>query len=237
MVVVKFNEFHEGTAAWAFKRVITEGGEDTVAPAVERKEYPVLLLRNGTEEFMITLPVAGIDAIVAYLLKMLFRDMLDETVYEIECGDGFHDQAVIFMAVIVEGDHITVIMINAGSGNDGSAEIASDIFSHSPGVTFIGFCVNIKTVFVVSVDRGFDLFERRSDLRFQFIEECSLEGVPHEAVVEVGVCAPETVVSDTAFRDKTVDMRIPFEVTAKGVKDTDKTWGKALRFIIFMEHA
>ena len=111
--MVKFHEFHAGTAAWAFKRVITEGEEDTVTPAVERKEYPVLLLRNGTEEFMVTLPMAGIDAIVSYLLKMLFRDMLDETVYKIECGYGFHDQSVIFMAVIVEGDHITVIMVNA----------------------------------------------------------------------------------------------------------------------------
>lgn len=228
MVVVKFHEFHEGTAAWAFKRVITEGGEDTAPPTVERKEYPALLLRNGTEEFMVTLPVTGIDAVVAYLLKMLFRDMLDETVYKIECGDCFNDQFVIFMAVIVECDHITVIMVNAGSGNDGPAEIASDIFSHSPGITFIGFCVNIETVFMVSVDGCLGLLKIGADPVFQFIEECSLEGVPHEAVVEVGVCAPETVVSDTALRDKTVDMGIPFEVTAKGVKDTDKTWSKAL---------
>ena len=73
----------------------------------------MLLLRNGTEEFMVTLPVTGIDAIVTYLLKMFFRDMLDKAVYEIECGDGFNDQFVIFMAVIVEGDHVTVIMVNA----------------------------------------------------------------------------------------------------------------------------
>lgn len=228
MVVVKFHEFHAGTAAGAFKRVMTEGGEDTVPPAVERKEYPVLFLRNGTEEFPVTLPVAGVDAIVAYLLKMLFRDMLDETVYEIECGDGFRDRFVIFMAVIVEGDHITVIMVNAGSGNDGPAEIASDIFSHSPEVTFIGFCVNIETVFMVSVDGCLGLLKIRAEPGFQFIEECSLEGVPHEAVVEVWVCTPESVVSNTAFRDKTVDMWIPFEVTAKSVKDTDKTGSKAL---------
>ena len=72
------------------------------------------------------------------------------------------------------------------------------------------------------------LFKVRSEPGCQFIEECSLEGVPHEAVVEVGVCTPEAVVSDTAFRDKTVDMWIPFEVTAKGVKDADKTGSKAL---------
>lgn len=118
MVVVKFHEFHAGTAAWAFKRVITEGGEDTAAPAVERKKYPVLLLRNGTEEFMVTLPVAGIDAIVAYLLKMLFGDMLNEPFNEIKDGDGFHNQFIILMAVIVKGDHVAVIFINAGGGDN-----------------------------------------------------------------------------------------------------------------------
>ena len=183
--MIKFHEFHGRTAAGALERIITEGGEDAVPPAVKGKEYPVLFFGDSAEEPFVAFPVACIDAIVTYLLEMLFRDMLDETVYEIKCGDSFHDQFVIFMAVRGESDHITIIMVAAGSGNDGPAKIAADILGHSLGVTFIRFCVNIESVFAVSVDRGFELFERRADLRFQFIQECSLEGIPHETVVEV----------------------------------------------------
>lgn len=46
---------------------------------------------------------------------------------------------------------------------------------------------------------------------------------------------PGEVVADTAFRDETVDMRIPFEVSAKGMQNTDKAGSKELRFIIFVE--
>ena len=234
--MIKFHEFHGRTAAGALERIITKGGEDAVPPAVKGKEYPVLFPGDGAEETFVTIPVAGVDAIVAYLLEMFFRDMLDETVYEIKCGYGLHDQFVIFMAVIVESDHITIIMVDAGSGNDGPAKIAADILGHSLGVTFIRFCVNIEAVFVVSVDRGFDLFERRTDLRFQFIQECSLEGIAHKTVVEVWERTPEAGVADTALGDEAVDVGIPFEVTAKGMEDTDKTGSKAFGFIVFVEH-
>ncbi len=55
----------------------------------------------------------GIDTVVTYLLEMFFGDMLDEAVNEIKCGDGFHNQFVILMAVIVKSDHVTVIFVNA----------------------------------------------------------------------------------------------------------------------------
>ena len=171
--------------------------------------------------------MACIDAVVAYLLKMLFRDMLDKAAYEIESGDGFHNQFVIFMAVIVEGDHITVIMVNAGSGNDGSAKIAPDVFSNSLRVTLIGLCMDIEAVFMVSVDGGFDLLKRRTDLGFEFIKESGLESIPQEAVVEMILMAPTSTIADTALRDQAVDMGIPFEIPSKGVQDTDKAGSKA----------
>ena len=138
----------------------------------------MLFFGDGTEESFVTFPVAGVDAIVAYLLEMFFRDMLYETVYEIESRNRFHDQAVILVTVIVEGDHVTVIFINTGGGNDGPAKIAADVFSNDLRVTFIGFCMDIKTVFMVSVDGGFYFFERRADAAFQFIQKSGLESIP-----------------------------------------------------------
>lgn len=48
--------------------------------------------------------------------------------------------------------------------------------------------------------------------------------------------APTSTVTDTALGEKAVDMRVPFEVTPKGMEDTDKTGSKAFGFVIFMEH-
>lgn len=236
MVIVELHEFHGGTTAGAFERIITKRREDAVPPAVKGKEDLVLFFRDGAEEPSVAFPVARIDTIVAYLLEMFFGDMLYEAVYEIECGDGLHDKLVILMAVIMKSDGTAIITVYTGGGNDRSAKIAADIFGHSLWVTFIRFCVNIETVFVVSVDRGFDFFERRTYFRFQFIQESSLKGIPHEAVIEVGVCTPEAGVPDTALGDEAVDMGIPFEVASKGMEDTDKAGSEAMRLVFFMEH-
>ena len=49
-------------------------------------------------------------------------------------------------------------------------------------------------------------------------------------------CAPGRRVSDTAFRDKAVDVRIPLKAAAKSMEDTDKTGRKKFGFIFFVEH-
>ena len=47
---------------------------------------------------------------------------------------------------------------------------------------------------------------------------------------------PETAFANTAFRQKAVDMGIPFQIPAKSVQDKDKTGRKKLWFIVFVEH-
>lgn len=39
-----------------------------------------------------------------------------------------------------------------------------------------------------------------------------------------------------AFGNETMDMGVPFQVSAKGMKDTDKTRSKEFGFVLFMEH-
>ena len=105
----------------------------------------------------------GIDAIVTDLLEMFFRDMLDEPANKIKGGDGLHNQFVILMAVIVEGDHVTIIFVNAGSGDDRAAKVAPNVFGDNLRVTFIRFGMDIEAIFMVSIDGGFHLFEVRAD--------------------------------------------------------------------------
>ena len=47
--------------------------------------------------------------------------------------------------------------------------------------------------------------------------------------------APEAIVTDTAFRNQAVDVRIPLEITPKGMEDHDKTRGKVFVFVHFRE--
>ena len=118
-----------------------------------------------------------IDAVVMYLLEMFFRDMLDEPFNKIKGGDGLHDQFAILMAVIVKGDHVPIVFVNAGSGDNRSAKVAPDVFGHNLRVTLVGFGMDIETVFVVPINGSFHLFEVRADFVLKFIEQGSLKSV------------------------------------------------------------
>ncbi|BDZ82938.1 hypothetical protein Lac2_24340 [Claveliimonas bilis] len=48
--------------------------------------------------------------------------------------------------------------------------------------------------------------------------------------------APAQREANAAFGNETMDMRIPFQIPAKGMKDTDKTRSKAFSIVIFEEH-
>lgn len=47
MLIMKFQQGHGFTTAGTCKRVVTEGGSDTLAPAVERKISFVFFFRDG----------------------------------------------------------------------------------------------------------------------------------------------------------------------------------------------
>lgn len=111
----------------------------------------------------------GIDAVVTYLFEMFFRDMLDEPVNEIKGGEGLHDQFAILMAVIVKGDHVAVIFVNAGSGDDRATKIAPNIFGNNLRVTLIRFSMDIETIFMVPIDGGLNLFEVRADFGLELL--------------------------------------------------------------------
>ena len=63
-------------------------------------------------EFFICFPVPGIKSTVAYHLIMLLWDMLDEALNEFHNRNGFFYVFVIFMAVVVESDKISIIFID-----------------------------------------------------------------------------------------------------------------------------
>lgn len=64
-----------------------------------------------------------------------------------------------------------------------------------------------------------------------------MEGFAQKGIVEMRNRTPKTKFVDATFRNKTVDMWIPFKVTAKGVQNTDETGNEMARVIEVKEQA
>lgn len=69
------------------------------------------------------------------------------------------------MTIVVEGNGVTIIGINAGGGNDGSSKISTDVFDDRIRGTVFGFGINVKSIFMFLIDRSFAGFERVSKER------------------------------------------------------------------------
>lgn len=179
----------------------------------------------------------GIDAIITDHLEIRFRDVLDKSLHERQCGNGFVNKFVVFMSVVVESDGSTIVAVNAGRGNNRAAEVSADVFCDNGRLTEIRFGIDVETIFLITVNRGFDFFKRVTEPGMQFIEECSLKGLPQKLIVKVFKRTPPPGIANAAFGNETVDVRIPFEVTAKGMQNTDKAGSKTLRFVGIMEHS
>src|SRR5699024_11265927 len=95
------------------------------------------------------------------------------------------------------------------SKRDWSSDVCSsdlDIFNDGFGVTFVGFGIDIETVFMFPVAESLALFERGADPVFHFIKEGGAEGVTKESIVEVADITPEAIVTVTTFRNEAMDV-------------------------------
>ena len=79
--------------------------------------------------------------------------------------------------------------------------------------------------------------ERRTKFKFHFIKKGSAESITQEIVVERVDLAPKAIIAVTAFRNKTMDMRIPLEISSKGMQNHDKTRSEVSGFIEIRKHS
>lgn len=159
MVIIKFKKYHFVFAVRTFQRIVAEGRKNGGAPLVKTPVYMMFAFGYSPIEFRIDLTMPCIQAAIADHFKMFFRDMADQTLDEIHSRDGFFNIFFIFVTIVVESNHIAIIFIDSGGGNDRSAKITTDIFDHYFGITEIGFCINIKSLFVVVVTSGLYFFK------------------------------------------------------------------------------
>lgn len=114
------------------------------------------------------------------------------------------------------GIHLTMPCIqNSGSGNDWSAKVTVDVFDNCFLITKVWFGINIKSLFVIIITFGLRFFKRRTDPGFQFIQKSSAESIAQKRIIKMFGMTPEAVVTKTAFRNETMNMGIPFEISAE----------------------
>ena len=107
--------------------------------------------------------VSGINPIITDHFEMLFRDMLGEPSHEIKNRNCFGDEFFVFMTIVMKSNKFAIIRINAGSCNDWPAKVTANVFNHLRRIAFIGHSPNVKTIFMIGVDRSFYLFKRITD--------------------------------------------------------------------------
>lgn len=73
------------------------------------------------------------------------------------------------MTVVMEGDKITIVRINARSSNNRSAKITTDIFDNLRRITLVRHGANIKTIFIFCIDSRFYFFESWTYFLMEFI--------------------------------------------------------------------
>lgn len=233
---IEFKKEHCFTTARALDRVISKRKKDVVTPCNHVKIDRSLLSGNSTVQTFIVFAVSGVNAIVSDHFEMLFRDVSDQPFNEIHNRNLFGDPFFIFMAVVVKGDGITIIMVNPFCGDDRPSEISADVFNNIGRITFLIFGIYIEAIDMIFINVRFNRLEGRIDVFLKFIEECSTEGVPEISVIKVCNPAPDNVITTAAFRNETVNMGIPFEVTPKSVENTNETGDEVFGFIDFVKH-
>ena len=117
-----------------------------------------------------------IDTVVTDHFEMFVRDMYNEPFNKFNGRNGFDNEFVIFVPVVMKGNMGAGIRIDTGSGNDGPAEIASNVFRDDRRVTVIGLSVNIEAFAMILINSRFDFFEGRAEFVMETIEQSSTEG-------------------------------------------------------------
>lgn len=178
-----------------------------------------------------------VDAVIANHFEMLIGDMDDETLNEFNRRNGFDNEFVVFVPVVMESDMRAGVRINTGGGDNRSAEVAANVLGNDRGIAVVGLGVDIEAFAMIAVNSRFNFFERRTEFGMETIEKGSAERLAQESIVKVYNAFPRRDTPNGNLRDKDMDMRIPLKAATKGMKNTDKTGSEALGFIKFAEHA
>lgn len=184
-------------------------------------------------QLFINVPVSCIKTVVTDHFKIFLGDMLHEQLNEVNSRNCSFYINVVFMPVIVKRNGIVffVITVNTTGGNHGTTEVTANIFRNNIGIRQRRLGVYIEAFIMSLVHFRLFPFEGRADVMFHFIQENSTKRIAEKRIVKMRELSPETIIGITAFGNKTMNMGIPFEGSAKGMKNTDKAGCKISGFV------
>ena len=118
-----------------------------------------------------------VDAVVTNHFEMFIRDMNDEAFNKVNSRNGFNDEFVILVPVVMEGNMRAGVRIDTGRSNNRSAEVTTNILRNDRRIAVVGFSVNVETLAMIPIDVSFDFFEGRTELVMEVIKESGTKGI------------------------------------------------------------
>ena len=177
----------------------------------------------------------GIEAIVTNVAEMRIRNMDDQFLDEF--NGRFDDIITFFILVImiVPMNNIGLLIVTddvafSDAGPAGITHIVGDaridviamVFVFKFFIFFLGPGMDVKSFRMIFIQDRFSALERRADFFFDEAKQFVLEGLSQFGEIEMGEELEGIFIRGIdQFRNEGMDMRIPFEITAKGMEGGD----------------
>lgn len=177
----------------------------------------------------------GIEAIVTNVAEMRIRNMDDQFLDEF---NGRFDHIITFFILVVmvkPMDNIGLLIVTddaafSDAGPAGITHIVGDaridviamVFVFKFFIFFLGPGMDVKSFRMIFIQDRSSVLERRADFFFDEAKQFVLEGLSQFGEIEMGEELEGIFIRGIdQFRNEGMDMRIPFEITAKGMEGGD----------------
>ena len=177
----------------------------------------------------------GIETIVTNVAEMRIRNMDDQFLDEF--NGRFDDIITFFILVImiVPMNNIGLLIVTDDAAfsdarpagithivGDARIDVIAMIFVFKFFIFFLGLGMDVKSFRMIFIQDRSSVLERRTDLFLDEAKQFILEGLSELGEIEMGEELEGIFIRGIdQFRNEGMDMRIPFEITAKGMEGGD----------------
>ena len=177
----------------------------------------------------------GIETIVTNVAEMRVRNMDDELLDEFDSRFDHIISLLILVVMVKPMDNIGLLIVTddaafSDAGPAGITHIVGDaridviamVFVFKFFIFFLGPGMDVKSFRMIFIQDRFSALERRGDFFFDEAQQFVLEGLSQFGEIEMGEELEGIFIRGIdQFRNEGMDMRIPLEITAKGMEGGD----------------
>ena len=177
----------------------------------------------------------GIETIVTNVAEMRVRNMDDELLDEFDSRFDHIISLLILVVMVKPMDNIGLLIVTddaafSDAGPAGITHIVGDaridviamVFVFKFFIFFLSPGMDVKSFRMIFIQDRSSVLERRTDFFFDEAKQFILEGLSELGEIEMGEELEGIFIRGIdQFRNEGMDMRIPFEITAKGMEGGD----------------